>query len=328
MSKYNHLAASCTVKDAVKCELKVYNSPMTLVLLNPHARGGRARLVAPAMQRWLAANAPSADWAAPDSLAQAQALIMQRPMASRVIAVGGDGSVNRWLPALLARGHSLGLVPMGSGNDLARALGLYGLDWQTALTKALHDPASPVDTGLLEWDGESTPFLSSLTAGFDAAVGLRALRGPTWLRGQPRYLWATLKELAALRHWPVKVSCNGEDEWSGPVLFASTLNTPSFGSGMPAVPHAQADDGQLDLLLARRMGRLGVLALLPRLLLGKHLSHTLVRTRAFSRMDLHSSVPIPLAADGEYLGQANKLSISIRAASLQIVKNPWGQVLT
>ena len=292
---------------------------MTLVLLNPHARGGRARQVAPAMQRWLAANAPTVDWAAPDSLAQAQALILQSPPASRVIAVGGDGSVNRWLPAILARRHSLGLVPMGSGNDLARALGLNGLDWQTALMKALHDPARPLDTGLMEWDGESTPFISSLTAGFDAAVGLRALRGPRWLRGQPRYLWATLKELAALRHWPVNLRCNGEAEWSGPALFASTLNTPSFGSGMPAVPHAQADDGQLNLLLAQGMGRLSVLALLPRLLRGTHLSHALVRTRAFQEMELQSSAPIPLAADGEYLGQANKVRISIRAGSLQMV---------
>ena len=292
---------------------------MTLVLLNPHARGGRARQVAPAMQRWLAANAPTVDWAAPDSLAQAQALILQSPPASRVIAVGGDGSVNRWLPSLLARGHSLGVVPMGSGNDLARALGLYGLDWQTALMKALSDPARPYDVGLMEWDKGSTPFLSSLTAGFDAAVGLRALRGPAWLRGQPRYLWATLKELAALRHWPVEVRCNGEAEWSGPVLFASTLNTPSFGSGMPAVPHAQADDGHLNLLLAHGMGRLKVLALLPRLLRGTHLSHARVQTRAFQQMELHSSAPIPLAADGEYLGLANRVRITVQAASLSIV---------
>ena len=66
------------------------------------------------------------------------------------------------------------------------------------------------------------PFLSSLTAGFDSAVGLRAINGPRWLRGLPRYLLATFGELAALRNWPLQVTTDGELIHNGPALFASS----------------------------------------------------------------------------------------------------------
>ena len=66
-------------------------------------------------------------------------------------------------------------------------------------------------------------------------------------------------------------------------LFASTLNTRTFGAGMPAVPHARIDDGRLNLLLAGDLSLLQTLLLLPRLLVGKHLSHSKVRPSRFKR---------------------------------------------
>jgi diacylglycerol kinase family enzyme len=84
-------------------------------------------------------------------LGESLALLRRRPTGSRVIAVGGDGTLNRWLPALLENQLTLGLVPMGSGNDCARALGLYGLPWPTALEHALRAPTQAVDTGQVNW---------------------------------------------------------------------------------------------------------------------------------------------------------------------------------
>ena len=297
---------------------------MTVVLLNPHAQGGRAARAIPKLENWLQAHAPDVSFAAPDKLQESLAMLHNLPEGSRVVAVGGDGTLNRWLPAVLSRHLTLALVPMGSGNDCARAMGLYGLSWPAALGHALNGPAQPIDTGLACWtdlQGQShdTPFLSSLTAGFDSSVGLRALSGPRWLRGLPRYLWATLKELVYLRTWQLSVSADAEPIASGPTLFASSLNTPSFGSGMPAVPHARIDDGQLDALLAGPMGRPGVLNMLPRLLIGQHLTDPRLQCRPFKTLTIVCVDGVPLAADGEYLGLATQLRVHCQMAQLQAV---------
>jgi diacylglycerol kinase family enzyme len=298
---------------------------MTLVLVNPHAQGGRAARRVPALLAWLAAHAPDAQLAAPEALAESVALLQSLPEGSRVVVVGGDGTLNRWLPMLLARRLTVGLVPMGSGNDSARAWGVDGLPWAQAMQLALQSPAQAIDTGLAHWcdlQGQThdTPFLSSLTAGFDSAVGLRALNGPKWLRGLPRYLWATLHELIHLRHWDLTIHSDGHLKHLGASLFASSLNTPTFGSGMPAVPHAQLADGQLNALLAGTFGRLGALLMLPRLLIGRHLGHLRIGCWPYRQLDIACAQGVPLAADGEYLGEARHVRIHCHAASLQVVR--------
>ena len=331
-----------------------------LCLLNPHAQGGRLRRLAPALAQAVAQRAPAARWAVPETLPQALDLLHALPRGSRVVALGGDGTVNRWLPALLERGHMLGLVPMGSGNDLARALGVFGLPWTEALECALTSAAVPMDVGLVELPASEgpagvedpgtahhpraepfhVPFLSSLAVGFDASVGLRALRGPRWLRGQPRYLWATLQELVRLRSWGLRIECDGgapggEGErfgssspgrgdaastWRGRVLLASTLNTRSYGSGMPAAPHACIDDGRLELLRAQAMGRAGVLTLLPRLLRGTHLADCRVSLQSFQTLQVQAEDPVPLAVDGEFLGEFSRFAVRVLPGGLSVVK--------
>jgi len=311
-----------------------------LALTNPHAQGGRLRRLAPTLAQAVAQRSPEAQWALPETVAEALRLIRQLPPGSRVLAFGGDGTVNRWLPALRAGGHTLALVPMGSGNDLARALGLYGMPWTEVLEYALTSSKSLMDVGdvvLLEGSeagptgpsppaGSSAqatravPFHSSLAVGFDASVGLRALRGPRWLRGQPRYLWATFKELADLRNWGLRITVDGGPAWQGRVLLASTLNTRSYGSGMPAAPTARIDDGRMELLRAGAMGRPGVLTLLPRLLRGTHLSDPRVSLQPLQTLEVQAAEPVPLAVDGEYLGEFTRFEVRVLPAALRVVR--------
>jgi diacylglycerol kinase (ATP) len=299
----------------------------TIVLLNPHAAGGKAAALAGQMRQWLAQHAPLVVLEIPDSAAQARLLIDALPQASRVVVVGGDGTVNQLLPSLLKGVHTMVLVPFGSGNDTARALGLYGLSWEKALAHGLQGAASRVDVGLAEFDIDAKgqpktrqiPFISSLTTGFDSSVGLRALNGPKWLRGLPRYLLATVRELVNFRTWRMDVSVDGVAVHCAYALFASTLNTRTFGAGMPAVPHARLDDGQLNLLLAGDISLAQTLLLLPRLLVGKHLSHPKVHTQPFQSMQINAAKPVPIAADGEYLGLSRKITIRVQTAQLAVV---------
>jgi diacylglycerol kinase family enzyme len=293
-----------------------------LVLLNPRAAGGRAAALAEPVRSWLAREAPGTRLLETRSPAECQAVLRDLDAGARVVAIGGDGTLHHLLAPLLERRHALGLVPFGSGNDSARALGLYRMPWAQALGHALRAPAMPIDSGELILAGRRIPFVSSLCAGFDAAICARTLGGPHWLTGRPRYLWHTLCELTALRHWNLRLVVDGKLHRIGPALFASTCNTPTFGSGMPAVPGARLDDGRLDLLTAGDFGRAGVLRMLPKLLRGRHLDEPKVGTHRFTVLSIESESPIPLAADGEPLGLAKAFEIRVRPASLSIVAGP------
>ncbi len=298
----------------------------TGVLLNPHAGGGRAAALERPLRAWLQQYAPQVElWTCPDAV-RARHKLLSIGQGWRVMVVGGDGSLDQLLPAILHAKHELALVPYGSGNDSARALGLYRAPWQRALAHALTGPVGLVDVGELRYANGAedcrVPFLSSCTAGFDSSVGLRALLGPRWLRGMPRYLLATARELVHLRNWQVEVVADGTTAYLGRALFASVLNTPTFGSGMPAVPHARIDDGRLDLLVAGGFGRVSTLAMLPRLLVGRHLGHPRVHTQGFTSLRLTSTQPIPLATDGEYRGESCTAEVVVLAQALQVVRGP------
>jgi len=292
-----------------------------LVLLNPHANGGRTLLLEQEIRAFLRTVYPGARFVVTESISAAHALINDTPADHRVILVGGDGTINRMLPALVSTWRELGIVPLGTGNDVARALGIYGMPWKAALTHALTAATTAVDVGMLTMAGRDSPFLSSCTAGFDSAVALRALKGPTWLRGMPRYLVATLRELVHLRLWQLTVHADGKPLRGGWALFASILNTPTFGSGIPAVPHASIVDGALDLLIAGHFNRFSALLMLPRLLVGRHLSDARIYTAPFSELAIHAVPPVPMAVDGEYMGEANEVTLRLLPAVLRVVAN-------
>jgi diacylglycerol kinase (ATP) len=290
-----------------------------LVLLNPHANGGRTLLLEQDIRAFLRTEYPGTRFVVTETIAAAHALIRDTPSDHRVILVGGDGTINRMLPAIVGTRREVGIVPLGTGNDVARALGIYGIPWKAALAHALKAATTAVDVGLLTMEGRDTPFLSSCTSGFDSAVALRALKGPAWLRGMPRYLLATLRELVHLRLWQLTVHVDGKPLRGGAALFASVLNTPTFGSGIPAVPHARISDGALDLLIAGRFNRITALFMLPRLLVGRHLWDSRIYSAPFSELAIHAAPPVPMAVDGEYLGEAAVITVRVLPAALLVV---------
>ena len=295
-----------------------------LILINPHAAGGRARKLKHPIQAWcdaLPAESEQPQIASPESIEVALALISELPQRTRVVVVGGDGTLNQMLPALLHGGHEVGLVPFGSGNDCARAWGLHCLSWQQALAHALHARSSSIDVGRIELDNKAIHhFHSSLAVGFDASVGNRALAGPQFLRGLPRYLLATLRELVHLKNWLLKVKIDGLLIHEGATLLASALNTPTYGGGMPAVPHALINDGQLNLLIGGSFNRLQTLFMLPRLLFGKHLDCPRIQCYAFTNATIVCTALVPVAADGETLGFSSHVQVTCLPNALQVVK--------
>ena len=309
-------------------------APTRLVLLNPHAQGGRAASHRADLLQWMLSQHHMMPLEAPDTVDEALALLMQQAPGSRVVVVGGDGTLQQWLPAIMAQQLEVGLVPLGTGNDMARAIGLNDLTPIEALQHALGAPAVSMDVGSVRWDPPALGgrllqsqvhermFLSSLAGGFDAQVALLALRAPRWLKGKGRYVWAIAAALMRLNNWPVQVFSDQQRVYHGPALLCSALNTSTYGSGIPVAPGNAIDDGQLHMLLAERFGRWGTLRLLPKLFKGRHLTQPGVRQLSTQGLWVHSQTPMPIAADGEYLGLAQQYRVQILPNALRMVRGP------
>ncbi|NCV41539.1 MAG: hypothetical protein EBW11_13480, partial [Betaproteobacteria bacterium] len=150
---------------------------------------------------------------------------------------------------------------------------LHRLTVRQCLAVANGPSVRSVDVGQVWLNRNQHYFVSSLCAGFDASICQKVQMAPRKFRGVFRYLYATLTALAALESWDMKASADDQVLHEGVALFASTLNTPSYGAGMPAAPQARIDDGALDVVIAGNFNRLGALAMLPRLLTGRHIGH-------------------------------------------------------
>lgn len=299
--------------------------PKTVLLLNANAAGGRAAGYKRQIEEHTAKLPRRPMLFVSREATTAIRLVEALPSGSRVIVLGGDGSVNQLLPSLLAGGHTLGLVPVGSGNDTARALGVDRMKWHLALDHALQAAPQKIDLGEVSYTNargftQTKLFISSFCAGFDAATVQQAQSLPAWLGGMPRYTLATLVMLATLDSFDLRISVDGQAIHAGPVLLASALNSATYGGGMQIAPSAAIDDGALDLMMAERMGLLRVLSLLPRMLVGRHLGEPGVIHQCFGDLLIKAQQPVPMAVDGEYLGEAIEAKVSIKPALLPVLR--------
>ena len=188
--------------------------------------------------------------------------------ATRLVVVGGDGLVHLAAQVLASTKVALGLVPVGTGNDFARALQIP-TGRERAIEHALGEPVA------IDAMRTNHGWIASVgTIGFSAAVNARAnrLRHP---RGRARYTIATLRELPALRPLPVRITVDGAVR-ECELALAAIANTRFFGGGMAVCPHADPTDGHLDVALVGAVGRATLLRFLPRVFRGTHTSHPAV----------------------------------------------------
>lgn len=296
----------------------------TLVLLNPIAGGGRAaRLV----HRIAALSAEQAVLVVGASADHVSDLVCDAGGEgyARVIAAGGDGTVQAVLNGLMASGEprpDLGIVPIGSGNDLARSLGLPR-SLREAVHLALHGPSAPIDLALARAQGRSRWFGSAAGVGFDAQVATAmAGRRGRWQRGRLGYLATTLAELRRTRNHRVRLSAqHGETSWTEEmaILLAVIANGAYYGGGMRIAPDATVSDGLLDLITIADVSRMTALRQLPNLYRGTHLAHPAVSARRLTAIEIEplDDEPLPLHLDGEPW-QRTPVRIELHAAAVAV----------
>ncbi|MCT2224705.1 YegS/Rv2252/BmrU family lipid kinase [Microbacterium paraoxydans] len=233
-----------------------------------------------------------------------------------LVVVGGDGTLSGILELVCASGVPVTVVPAGTGNDLARALGLPRADVAEAVELALTGVPRAFDVGEVRTATGSSLFLTVAALGFDARVSDRTNR-LRWPSGALRYYLALLIELIRLR--PLDLTIRADD---GPMTPArGTLvavgNTASYGGGMPVCVGAAPDDGALDVVAVGPLGRLRLLRLFPLLLRGTHLARPEVQ-HLRARTVTVSAPGLVAYADGERVGE-DSCTISVRAGALTVM---------
>ena len=266
-------------------------------LTNPTSGKGRgARHAAVALPRLRAAGFAVEDLVGRD--ADEARVLAHRAVADGVEALvvcGGDGLVHLGAQAVASTGTALGIVPAGTGNDVARYLDIPRRDPAAAADVVVASRRRTLD---LARSGDRY-FVTVLAAGFDAVVNERANR-MTWPRGQMRYNLATLAELRVFEPIPYTLELDGATRRLEAMLVA-VGNGPSFGGGMRIVPHADVSDGVLDVFIVHPLSRIGLLAVFPRVFAGEHVDHPAVEFAQARRIRIEAD-DIVAYADGERIG--------------------------
>ena len=211
--------------------------------------------------------------------------------------VGGDGMAHLGIDLVAGTTVPLALIAAGTGNDIARGLGL-----------PVHDPVHAADlvtTGVprtidavrhVDAHGQARWFGGVLGAGFDSLVNERANTWP-WPKGQMRYNLAILRELPLFRAIPYAVTVDGVRHETRAMLVA-VGNGPSYGGGMQVLPDARMDDGLLDVLVLHEISTLEFLKVFPKVFKGAHTSHPAVEVLRGREVTLEAA-GIVAYADGE-----------------------------
>ncbi|MEJ5915637.1 diacylglycerol/lipid kinase family protein [Pseudokineococcus sp. 1T1Z-3] len=278
--------------------------------------------------------------------------------ADAVVVVGGDGMAHLGAEVATAHDLPLGIVPAGTGDDVARGLGLPSGDPAASTRRVVaalrEGRARSVDVlGVAGGDGAGAPeangspaddgervVLGVVSAGFDAAVNARA-NSWRWPRGGSRYVLAAARELPAHRPLRYRLVVDGVVEEREAFLVA-VANTSSIGGGMQIAPDADPGDGLVDLVTVDALPAREVARVFPRVFSGRHVEHPAVTVRRAREVELSVEAgggygpdaprratagrdrrgrphgPAPAFGDGERLGDL-PLRVQVRPGGLRVL---------
>lgn len=291
-----------------------------VVAINPMASFGHRRDVGPrAVERLRAAGhrVTAMDEANIELLRRETARALEDG-ADALVVVGGDGMANLGIDLVAETGIPLGIVPSGTGNDLADGLGIPVHDSEAAIDRlldALQREPRTIDAGTIRHGELTTWFGCVVSAGFDATVNERA-NTMTRPRGRSRYVLALLRELATLQARPYRIHADGR-LLEVDAMLVSVANNRSLGGGMRIAPDADLADGRLDLFIVERMRPVRFLRMFPKVFRGEHTALPEVTLLRVSSVRIEAD-DVVAYADGERIGPL-PIEVTVAPGALRVL---------
>ncbi len=285
------------------------------VIVNPIAGNHKCRRYIPALTAKLSDRGISHHL----KVSQYQGHIKQLTLQARergckrIIVCGGDGTINEAINALVDSDVKLGILPLGTGNDFARTLGIKeNLDF--ACTVVRDEKVRKID--LVRVNGDK--YYGSVGGiGFDAEVASWANRYKRFAPGATIYLLAILAKLFTYRFKQVSI-VHDTGKHTGEILMAAIGNTEWYGGGINITPTAIMDDGVLDICVVQKINKLKLLLFFPSVLKGTHTRFSEVKLYRTKKISITSETPLQLLGDGEILGET-PVSLEVIPQALNII---------
>lgn len=255
--------------------------------------------------------------ALPKSLVELDDLMKQS--ADCVVAVGGDGTIRQVVQRLDLPNQTLGVLPLGGGNDFAQALGMP-LKWDDAVEALVGAEPRAIDFGrvaggVIALTGGSRPearFVNSLGFGIDAAsIQMRE----KWKSPPGGYVTHFLLSLAALKPAAVEAEIDGKS-LREKVFWFLVMNGATIGGGVPIIPGSGPSTGRLHYILIRQCPKWKMLTILPKALKGAHLNDSAVKWGTADRIVISEPKEVVLAADGDVASVTMPLTIECAPGAL------------
>ena len=259
---------------------------------------------------------------------QIQENLDQPANCSAVLIFGGDGTLHRYLPQLSRLQIPVLVVPLGSGNDFAKGIGVRNQNialetWKQFCSSGRN--VLQVDLGEVTSCSATTNeavhhgglFCCVAGTGMDAAANARANRLPPWLKAHGGYLLAALRSLIAFRAVETSVIADGKGIRRS-AFFIAVGNTHRYGGGMTIAPRAVPDDGLLDVCFVPRMSKFKLLCWLPTIFFGRHLGLRGVEYFQSPRVTICTESALDVYADGECIGRT-PVAIRVIPKALRVI---------
>lgn len=234
-----------------------------------------------------------------------------------VVAVGGDGTVNEVAAGAVKSRAVMGVIPTGTGNDFARALGRLK-NLQDYFHRIVAGTVKAIDAGTVTIENREMLFVNGVGVGFDAEVARESI-GVHMLGGISRYLYSLVKTLAKYKSAQMRIELD-EKVVEAKTYLVAIGNGISAGGGFLLTPYARLDDGLLDVCLVSDVTIGRVLQVLPSVLKGNHDRHPEVTMERAKRIRIKSDTPVSIHRDGEVPPRkVNDLEMRIEPGCLQVV---------
>jgi diacylglycerol kinase (ATP) len=275
---------------------------MWLLVVNPRAGKGKARSLTAQLEILLQTHNLHYDKIDNSSFIDTMSEFRSRIASGKfekVIAIGGDGLINLCLQEIAGRKIALAVIPAGTGNDFARAVGAYKKTVSEIFDVVQNTDPSAIDLGLVNGVFGKRWYVQVLSTGFDALVN-RLANNITWPKGQIKYTLATVLTLASFKPIKYKLNIDGQESEESLMLLA-IANGNTYGGGMRICPDASNSDGIFDILLVRPVSKFVLITIFPKIFSGRHIPHPKIEIKKGKNVVL--SAQALAFADGEFVSE-------------------------
>jgi len=300
------------------------------VIVNPQSGGGRGAKRWPALEERLRREVDLRSVAFTQAPRDAGRLACELVDSGcqRIVVAGGDGTCGEVVDGLIAGGFAekcaLALLPLGSGGDFARHLGLRSFD---AAFDVFHNGVEHhVDAGCYRASDEHGRdqrrfFANEASFGLSADVVACVKSSTKALGGTAAFGIGALRAIAKFHTRPMRIEVDGDLLCEGPMCLVACANGAYFGGGMKIAPEARCDDGLFEVVVGGDLSKPALLSLFSQIYSGAHVAHpkvTVARGKAMRLTPLADLGDAKIESDGE-LGHAIPAEFEVMPRALRVL---------